>query len=264
MKVKSVVKVMNFHALLRVNDARRQVEQAHDYEKELSTIIKDITNNRIFQQENVSIKMNEHGKELNIYMGSDLGFCANFNIDVMAFLNEDSDDNDKIIIGKKISKNYKNVIFSINKDEFAERQSEIYELILDGILKKKYSKVNIIYMHYYNMGRQEVVKAVLLPFQGVDEKCNDKRIEDDFVIEGDLEYIVWNLVSIYASMEVKIAEAWSWASENVQRQLFTDKSLKRIEEMEEEKIRLARKEKRMENFKILVDMNNQKIAMRRK
>ncbi len=39
MSVKKVVKVMNFHSLLRVNGARRKVEQAHRYEKELKSVM---------------------------------------------------------------------------------------------------------------------------------------------------------------------------------------------------------------------------------
>ena len=43
-----------------------------------------------------------------------------------------------------------------------------------------------------------------------------------FTAEGDLFFIIWNLISSYVTMEIKIAEAWSWASENVKRQAFTN------------------------------------------
>ena len=74
--------------------------------------------------------------------------------------------------------------------------------------------------------------------------------DEDFVVEGDLDYILWNLISLYVSTEIKIAEAWSWASENVQRQLFTDQSLKKIEEREEEDLKVARKERRNLNLRM--------------
>ena len=103
MAVKNVVKIMNFHALLRVNNARRRVEKSYEYEKALKKVIGSIINNRIFKQEHVSLKLTDKAKELNIYMGSDLGFCASFNSDVQKYLREDEDRNDKIVIGKRIS-----------------------------------------------------------------------------------------------------------------------------------------------------------------
>ena len=45
MSVRNVVKVMNFHALLRVNDARKKVEKAFNYERELKYVIATIVNN---------------------------------------------------------------------------------------------------------------------------------------------------------------------------------------------------------------------------
>lgn len=38
MSVRNIVKVMNFHSLLRVNEARRKVIAAQDYEDHLSKI----------------------------------------------------------------------------------------------------------------------------------------------------------------------------------------------------------------------------------
>ena len=110
MSVKNVVKVMNFHALLRVNDARKRVEKAYKYERELKYVISSIINNRLFIQSHLSLKFPDNDTELNIYLGSDLGFCNNFNADIISYIKSDNDKNDKIIIGKKIKLNIENVI----------------------------------------------------------------------------------------------------------------------------------------------------------
>ena len=86
MSIKNTVKVMNFHALLRVNNARKNVDHAFNYERNLKYIISSIVNNRIFKQENLSLSLEDNAKELNIYIGSDLGFCSFFNSDVMNYL----------------------------------------------------------------------------------------------------------------------------------------------------------------------------------
>ena len=93
MSVKNTVKVMNFHALLRVPEARRKVDLAFEYERELKYIISSIVNNRIFKQEHLSLDLDKDAKELNIYLGSDLGFCANFNSNIISYLRADDDRN---------------------------------------------------------------------------------------------------------------------------------------------------------------------------
>ena len=251
MSVKNVVKVMNFHSLIRVNNARKRVTEAYAYENELKIIISSIVNNRIFKEDHLSIKMSKGKKELNIYIGSDLGFCANFNADIISYLREDDPDNDKIIIGKRI----------MNKEDFPNEYDKIYDIVLDGVLNEKYSQLNIIYIHYNNLNSQEVMKRKILPLE-IDENIKEK--ENDFAAEGDLFFIIWNLVSLYVTTEIKIAEAWSWASENVKRQAFTNESLKKIEEKEEIKIKKERKEKSKENFKIIVESINRRVQNKNK
>ena len=58
--------------------------------------------------------------------------------------------------------------------------------------------------------------------------------------------------------EIKIADAWSWASENVERQVFTNESLKKIDEREEEEFKKARKARHNKEFKQIVENNNKK------
>lgn len=263
MSVKKIVKVMNFHSLLRVNKARKKVEQSHIYEKELNKVISMIINNKIFLQEQVSLKLAKNSKELNIYIGSDFGFCSSFNIDVLKYLNQDSEDNDKIIIGKKININVKNKVLYLDKEKFLDESDKIFDIVLNGVLNKKYSKINIIYIHYFNLNKQEIVKRTILPFDFNETELDDSKKlknEEDFSVEGDLMFIIWNLISIYVSTEIKIAEAWSWASENVKRQAFTSESLKKIDEREIEQNRITRKENKKKEFKIIIESNNKKIA----
>ena len=263
MSVKNIVKVMNFHALLRVNDARKNIERAFLYERELKFVIASIVNNRIFKQENLSLDFSKNSKELNIYIGSDLGFCSSFNYDVMSYLKNDIPENDKIIIGKKIDCDVENKILYLDKEKFIDSQDKIYDLVLEGFVENKYNKINIIYIHYYNLNRQEIAKRTILPF-GIHEDILDEEETrevnklDDYVVEGDLSYILLNLLTLYVANEIKIADSWSWASENVERQVFTNASLKKIHEKEEEKTKLNRKMRHAKEFKQIVENNNKK------
>ena len=261
MSVKNVVKVMNFHALIRVNDARKKVAEAHAYENQLKTIISTIVNNRIFKEDHLSIKMPSGKKELNVYIGSDLGFCASFNADIISILKADDPNNDKIIIGKKINVVNDNVLLFMNKEDFPNEYDQIFQIILDGVLNQKYSRLNVIYIHYNNLNNQVVMKRQIMPLE-LDEKAD--VVENDFSAEGDLFFIIWNLISLYVTTEIKIAEAWSWASENVKRQAFTSESLKKIDEREEIIQKKVRKEKNKKRFKIIVESINKKAINKNK
>jgi len=263
MSVRNVVKVMNFHALLRVNDARKRVEKAFNYERELKYVIATIVNNRIFNQENLSLDFSKNEKELNIYIGSDLGFCSSFNSDVMSYLKQDKDENDKIIIGKRVDWDVPNKKLYLDKEQFATRQNEIYDIVLEGIVNKLYSKINIIYIHYHNINKQEIMKRTILPFGIHEDILDESEIReinklDDYVVEGDLSFILLNLITLYVTNEIKIADAWSWASENVERQVFTNESLKKIDEREEERFKKERKARHNKEFKQIVENNNKK------
>lgn len=261
MSVKNVVKVMNFHSLLRVNGARRKVNEAYLYENEIKGIISSIVNNRIFKEENLSIKMANNNKELNIYIGSDLGFCASFNADIIKILKEDAKENDKIIIGKKINVVKDNVLLFMNKEDFPNEYDKIYNIVLDGVLNKKYSSLNIIYIHYNNLNSQVVMKKKILPLE-LDNK--EKENENDYATEGDAFFIIWNFVALFVTTEIKIAEAWSWASENVKRQAFTNESLKKIDEREEITLKKNRKERNKKRFTIIVESINKRVANKNK
>ena len=107
------------------------------------------------------------------------------------------------------------------------------------------------------------MKRTILPF-GIDEDILDEsetreiNKKDDFVVEGDLSFILLNLLTLYITNEIKIADAWSWASENVERQVFTNESLKKIDEREEERLKKERKARHNKEFKQIVENNNKK------
>ena len=119
MKIKSVVKVMNFHSLLKVDKARRRAEKYFAYEKGLTDFVDNILNNRNLILDKKMLKLDKKQKPLNIYIGNDLGFCGNFNSNVNREARLDKESN-KIIIGKKILKGKSNVLLALTKEEYLQ------------------------------------------------------------------------------------------------------------------------------------------------
>lgn len=256
MKIKSVVKVMNFYSLLRVDSSKKKAEKYFGYEQAVREFIDNILNNKNLILDKKMIKMNERGRELNIYIANDLGFCGSFNSNINEVLRKDS-DSDKIIIGKKIiqNKSFNNVMLSMSKDEyFEESNGQINKIMFDAIKDKKYKSINLIYNHYYNVSRIERVKRQILPL----EKTKNKKEEyqDDFAVEGNINSILLNIIALYLGYEIKVAVENSYASENIMRQMITKESLKKIDEIEEEKQREERKGKQIKSLKKQLDNIN--------
>ena len=254
MKIKSVVKVMNFHSLLRVNSSKKRAEALFTYEKELTNFVDNIVNNKNLILDKKILKVNKKAKELNIYIANDLGFCGNFNSNVNNEL-KNNKDCDKIVIGKKIIReNQEDVILSFTKEEYINNINKIEDIIFEGMKSKKYSKVNLVYNHYYNISKIELLKKQLFP---LDETILEKNVKykEDFVVEGNINDILLNIITLYISYEIKVATENSYASENIKRQMLTKESLNKIEEIEEENKKEENKEKRIESNKKLLDIN---------
>ena len=255
MKIKSVVKVMNFYSLLRVDSSKKRAEKYFGYEQAVKDFIDNILNNKNLILDKKMIKMNDKGRELNIYIANDLGFCGSFNSNINEVLRQDR-ENDKIIIGKKIiqNKSYENVIMTMTKDEYFEGNSQINKIMFDAIKDKKYKSINLIYNHYYNVSRIERVKQQILPLEKT--KGKKEEYQDDFAVEGNINSILLNIIALYLGYEIKVAVENSYASENIMRQMITKESLKKIDEIEDEKQREERKESQIKNLKKQLDNIN--------
>ena len=249
MKIKSVVKVMNFHSLLKVDKARKTAEKYFEYEEGLTDFADNIMNNRNLILDKKMLKLDKTRPPLNIYIGNDLGFCGNFNTNVNKAAREDT-ESEKIVIGKKILNGKKNVLLALTKEEYLNNTDKIESIIHEKVEKGEISEINLIYNHYYNISKIELVKKKILPLDNTLEKKGHK---EDFVVEGDINNILLNIIVLYISYEIRIATENSYASENVARQMLTKESLRKIDEIEEEKLKIKKKAKNAKSFKKVIE-----------
>lgn len=239
MKIKPIVTVMNFHALLRVDSSRRLAERQKLLEKEISALMDKIVNNRNIVLDKKTLKVNPRAPELGIYFGSDHGFCGSINSEINARLLL-NDKEEKIVIGSRLNSPQK-PLAAMKREEFEKGFPDIEKLLVLAVKKRKYSRIHLYYNHYYNMSRIEPVKKCIYPFTiGADNK---DRNTEDYMIEGNFEELMENLAVTYLSCEVKIAAANSFASENIIRQNVTSDSLDKIDELEMEETRAGRRQK---------------------
>jgi F0F1-type ATP synthase gamma subunit len=248
---------MNFHALLHIDAARRMTEKYIRMESEVQKIIDIIVNNRNFILDKIALNPHEDAPQLNIYIGSDYSFCGGLNKLVLNAMLHDTDA-DKITIGRKMRvHSLPGLKLAMTKEEFDAHYEEVEKLLVDSVFKLKHSSINVVYNHYYNAGRIALRRRKVFPLPLA---ADPEGYTEDFAVEGDVDYLLRSLTSTYASYEVRIASVNSFAAENIMRQEATTESLKKIEEIEEEELRVRRKEDRLRAFAKAQDSYVKKIA----
>ena len=257
--IKNVVKVMNFHSLLRVDKARKRAENYLQVGNEITKILSEILYNKNLVLDKQVLVPDSNMPVLDIYIANDYGYCGDFNSSVRRAILKNP-DNDKIIIGKKIVYNDNKTVLKIEKDDFNNRFIEIQHYIEKSLIDMSYSEINIYYNHYYSsttFGFKRI-KAFPIEFSGEYYDGND------FVAETDLQKMLKSLVSFYICYQLKMCECISEAAENMERNQITRMALDKIEEIEIEERSMELRErtekavkKNVENFKMMVVLDDE-------
>lgn len=260
MNVKNVVKVMNFHALIRVDSSKKRAEKYAAMEHELMHMLSMLFNNRNFVMDKKVMNIPENMPSLNIYIGSDYGFCNNYNSTVNDCMASDNDNADRILIGKKLRlSDEKNVLMRVSREELSKDFSLLEKILVESIRKRKYASINVFYNEYENITSIHFVKKQIFPFEIPVEE--NESIRDDFLVEGDAEQLLLDLLLTYCGFELKIILMNTAAAENLKREDMTRDSLRKIDEREELQRMEDRRELKKEQFHKVVE-NFQKMSYR--
>ena len=256
--IKNVVKVMNFHSLLRVDKARKRAENYLMVGNEITTILSEILYNKNLVLDKQVLVPDPNKPILDIYIANDYGYCGDFNSAVRRAIMKNL-AHDKIIIGKKIVYKDSQTVLKIEKDDFNNRFIEIQHYIERALLDMAYSEINIYYNHYYTSTTFAFKKIQVFPLEFSGEYYEG----NDFVAETDLQKMLKSLVSFYICYQLKMCECISEAAENLNRNQITRMALDRIEEREEmERNAMLRKRneeacfKNVENYKKITQIGD--------
>lgn len=252
MNVKNVVKVMNFHSLLRVERSRKSAKKYGYVGDALADMIDNIVNNRNILLDFNIMKVPKDKPVLNLYLGGDLGFCANLNSNINRKIWEDKESY-KIVVGRKLrpERDDERVLLHISREEFSQDKSAIFKIIEDAFRNKKYSQINLVYNHYYNSSEVEFTTRRLFPLEKY--LHSEKEYNEDFSYEGEIEPLLCNLIVLYMEQEIHAAGEISSAALNITRQHTTTESLKKIDEREEQMHLVAVREEREKEFSKVLD-----------
>lgn len=250
MNVKAVVKVMNFHALLRVESSKNLAQKYTAVADELENMMGIITSNKNLRNDKRIKTPNPNLPALKIYIGSDYGFCGSVNSSISSRIAQDH-SSEKVIVGKKVKKS-KDYRLYMTQEEFAENLQEVKKILQEAVREQKWSEIYICYNHFFNLSKIGQVEKKIYPIEAGNSQSR-KGEYTDFMIEGDVVELLQELIISYLVYQVKIASASAYAAENTMRQSATTESLKKIDEMEENELQQRRKEKNQKEFQKTID-----------
>ena len=256
--IKNVVKVMNFHSLLRVDKARKRAEKYLTVGNEITKILTEILYNKNLVLDKQALVPDKNKPILDIYIANDYGYCGDFNSSVRRAIMRNV-DNYKIIIGSKIVYKDNKTVLKMEKDLFNEEFSKLQHYIEKSLIDMSYSEINIYYNHYYTSTTFEFKKVNVFPIELKGEYYSGV----DFTAETNLQNMLKSLVSFYICYQLKMCECISEAAENLNRNQITNMALDKIEEKEEERrnqyLRKRNEEacfKNVENYKKIIQMGD--------
>lgn len=227
--LKKVVKVMNFHSLLRVDKAKKKANELMNVSVEITKLMARIMYNKNLVLDKNILVPDKNKPKLSIYIASDYGFCGNFNAMINNQILKDKDCY-KIIIGKQIKYRDDLTVLAIDKKSFYDEFKKIENVIKEAILNLSYSEINVYYNHYYNSTTFDFIEKKVFPIEFEGEYYEG----EDFTLETDIHKMLSSMTTFYICYELKMYEKNCYAAENVKRSIITNLSLDRLEEIEEE------------------------------
>ena len=256
--IKNVVKVMNFHSLLRVDKARKKAEKYLSVGEEITKILTEILYNKNLVLDKQILMPDKTTPILDIYIANDYGYCGDFNSSVRRAIMKNI-DNYKIIIGSKIVYKDNKTVLKLEKDLFNQEFTQIRHYIEKSLLDMSYREINIYYNHYYTSTTFEFKKVNVFPLEFKGEYYSGV----DYTAETNLQNMLKSLVAFYICYQLKMCECISEAAENLNRNQITSMALDKIEEKEEEKrnqyLRKRNEEacfKNVENYKKIIQIGD--------
>ncbi len=194
-----ITKAMKMVAAAKLRRAQDRILQLRPYSQKLSEVLQNVSATLGDDASNVFAETREINQVLVVVVTSDRGLCGSFNANVnklaVQHINTyyktqlDAGNVEILPIGAKAKDYFKKRGYRVT-ETFADlftRLSfddvrEAAEMAMEGFLKKKYDRVDIVYNEFKNVATQEVQAEQFLPIQ--------ERITDaEATSPKELEYI---------------------------------------------------------------------------
>jgi F-type H+-transporting ATPase subunit gamma len=236
-----ITKAMKMVSAAKLKRATNAIVQLRPYANKLKELLSNLSTS-LEDGSSPFLQQREPVRVLIVAVSSNRGLAGAFNANVMKTANNliaekyseqlRAGNVSIVAIGKKSQEFYErrkyNVIGNNNElynDLNFANASLITESIMDGFLKGKYDRVEIVYNHFRNAAVQYLITEQLLPVPKAEVKEQDaKATQIDYILEPSKEEIVEQLIPKNIKIQLYRAVLDSVASEHGARMTAMDKA----------------------------------------
>ncbi|SDE43620.1 ATP synthase F1 subcomplex gamma subunit [Mucilaginibacter pineti] len=242
-----ITKAMKMVSAAKLKRATNAIVQLRPYANKLKELLANLSQS-LEDGSSPYLQEREPVRILVVVVSSNRGLAGAFNANVIKTANnliaekypkQLAAGNVSIVaIGKKSQEYYERRKYNVignNNDLYLdlnfENASKITESIMDGFVKGKYDRVELVYNHFKNAAMQFLIAEQLLPVPKPDTKEQVKTAQVDYILEPSQEEIVEQLIPKNIKIQLYRAVLDSNASEHGARMTAMDKATENAGEL---------------------------------
>ena len=242
-----ITKAMKMVSAAKLKRATNAIVQLRPYANKLKELLANLSQS-LEDGSSPYLQEREPVRILVVVVSSNRGLAGAFNANVIKTANnlvaekypkQLAAGNVSIVaIGKKSQEYYERRKYNVignNNDLYLdlnfENASKITESIMEGFVKGKYDRVELVYNHFKNAAMQFLIAEQLLPVPKPDTKDQVKTAQVDYILEPSQEEIVEQLIPKNIKIQLYRAVLDSNASEHGARMTAMDKATENAGEL---------------------------------
>ena len=262
-----ITQAMKMVASAKLRKAQRMVGGLDDYKSALYETLERLS---AFIANSSLAAEGAAGKVALVVFSSNTALCGSYNANIfkalqsrVALLQEDGAQVEIIPVGEKVLKMARKAGMDVNADFVAAGDALSYEemaafarYLEDGFVGGRFSRVELLYMHYYNAARQSIVSRGWLPVARTDSAAAD----DDLIVEPSAQEVVDELLPLVLRTDMYATLLSSNASENAARMIAMQTASDNAEDLLSQLRLTYNKQRQQDITEELTDISNGKLG----
>ena len=214
------------------------------------------------------------GKVAVLVFSSNTALCGSYNANIfkalstrVALLKEDGEAVEIYPVGEKVAKmarkaglevcgDFVHSADALSYDEMAS----LAQFFMDGYTDGRFSRVELVYMHYYNAARQSISNRTWLPVSGGFGGGAKVAEDDDLIVEPSAEEVVEKLLPLVMCTDLYATMLSSNASENACRMIAMQTASDNAEDLLAQLRLTYNKQRQQDITEELTDISNGKLG----
>ena len=220
--VRSTLKITSAMKLVssaKLRKAQQAVETMRPYQQELERMLEAIGG---IGSTPVQEETENHGKLAIVAIASNSSLCGAFNGNVVRKVQEmvaqagGPEHVEVFAVGRKVGGTDLNDL--VAHPDYAKSQ-ELASILVDGYNSGRFSRVILVYNHFFSTSSQKVVAETYLPLQGAGYENSQDLYSGDYILEPGREAILKDLLPQVIRLKLYAAILDSVAAEHAARMI---------------------------------------------